>query len=158
METYNAQIVELKVVHIYGKRISTSYATAAQDCPALWHEFAGEVSLDELRPECTVAHSYGVSIMTGPESFDYMAGVEFKSGESVPPGMRELALSAGAYLKCRCANLEQLGAVYGFMYESPWVKENSDYTVDFEKPCFEGYTEEYLKSGAFDVYAPLKAK
>ena len=158
METYNAKIVELEEVRIYGKRISTSYATASQDCPALWHDFAREVGLDELRPECTVAHSYGVSIMTGPESFDYMAGVELGKGESVPSGMQEFMLPAGPYVKCRCAGLDQLGPVFTFMYESPWVPENSDYAVDFAKPCFEGYTEEYLKTGSLDVYAPLKAK
>ena len=157
-DNFGAAIVELAPVRLYGKRISTSYATASQDCPALWHEFAKNVGLDEFAPCSGVAQSYGVSIMTGPESFDYMAAVELAPGKPVPAGMCEFALPGGPYVKCRCPSLQDLEAVYGFIYESPWVKENSYFETDFERPCFEGYTAEYLKSGTFDVYAPLKAK
>lgn len=150
VNTFGAEVVELPALRLYGRCISTNYADASTDCPALWHEFAKDVRLDVL--------SYGISIMTGPASFDYMAAVELKSGESIPAGMQEFALPAGAYMKCKCPSIEQLGEVFTFMYEGGWARENTDYQLDFEKPCFEGYTEEYLKSGSLDVYAPLKRK
>lgn len=156
---FNAHIVTLPSIRLAGRRIGTSHAGASRDCPTLWREFAKENIFIESVSSAScngVAGSYGVSIMTtDPDAFDYMAAVNFSEAQEPPAGMQDLTLDDGAYLKCKCPNISELGSVFNFMYRD-WARGRTDYTVDFNKPCFEGYTDEYMKNGSFDVYAPLK--
>ena len=156
-EHYSAEVVELENIRLVGKRISTAYATAAQDCPALWENFSKEMHLCEINEGCTTTRSFGVSIMTGPDSFDYMAAIESPVNGAIE-GIHELLLPKGTYLKCVCPGLDKIGEVFGFMYDGVWTRENTDFNLDFEKPCFEEYTEEYFKNGQLNIYAPLKGK
>lgn len=96
--------------------------------------------------------------MTSPTGFYYMAAIDAPANGPIPDGMQEFILPAGVYVKCSCSGIDKIGEVFGFIYEGPWVKENTDFIVDFEKPCFEGYAAEYLTTGQLYIYAPLKRK
>ncbi len=149
------EIVDFGPKWLTGLQITTSYATAAQDCPALWEKFATAIKLEKL----TQGASYGVSIMgSEPTRFDYFAGVDYPPAGTDPAQFSTLALPGGKYARCRVRGMENIGGAFNLLYENDAVAKVSEYTVNMFAPCFEMYTAEYTTEQVFYIYAPIQRK
>ncbi len=156
MSQFTVTIEERRAVHLAGMFIHTDMQKCQNDCHTLWDAFAprmGELCPGEPR------ESYGVSfpIDAAAGSFTYWAALEFPAGNPLPQGMAETALPAGLYAACPVAGLDDILAAYTHMY-TEWPTTQSSYALRHDTPCYEFYSADHLKTGAFTLYIPVAAK
>ncbi len=149
-EEFMAAKVEYPQKHLIGLKIRSSMQHASQDCPALWRKFGprmGELPQGE--------GSYGVSVMFGPEEFEYLAAVEAGPALPVPAGMERFTLPAGPYAKCQVPSLGKVHAAYSYLYDE-LPKKQSGFVPNLQAPCFEWYPANWSENVGFELYVPLK--
>jgi predicted transcriptional regulator YdeE len=150
------KIVERPAVKAAGLKVHTSLDKASVDCPKLWGEnFAPNYM--ETFPCDGSGNSYGVSVMTSETEFDYWAVMPLGNGAKVPAGLEEITIPGGAYAECPVKSLQEMGEAYTYIYTA-WSAAQKDYAVNFQAPCLELYTTDYLKNGSLTVYAPVVKK
>ena len=154
---WNVEVIEVAEIRLVGMRVHTSMTKAMQDCPKLW-----EQTFIPRLPDITgipLTHTfqtetYGLSVMTGEDTFDYWATTALPEGVAVPEGMLTTTLPGGLYACCRVNAMEQLSDAYTLLYMT-WPQEQNDYAPNMQAPCFERYGKEYLESGSFTICMPL---
>ncbi len=150
MDDYSAKIVIRFDINCAGLKVRTSMADSAKDCPALWGKF--EPRMGELSPH--PAESYGVSMTIDENTFDYWAVMPLADGAQVPAGMEEFRLPGGQFVRFDVPSLGALGGCYEFAY-GQWPAANKEHLLDFARPCYELYNEEYMEKGNFWLYCPV---
>lgn len=156
--SFTVKVDSRPALKLFGLSVRTDMKNALNDCTSLWEKKFGprmaEVSgrpMTEFQGE-----SYGLSIVVDMAKgiFDYWAAMAPGAGIALPEGMSEVELPEGLYAFCTAPSLQELGAVFNFMYEK-WLPEQKDYAMNPAAPCFELYGRPYLESGALEVFIPV---
>ncbi len=99
---------------------------------------------------------YGIcdSDMDEQGRFDYAAAVGVDSFENVPETMVTKTIPAGNYLVYTYeGDIKNLGEFYGKIFET--YLPQSGHEMDM-RPQLEVYDDRFMKTGAFDIYIPVK--
>ena len=152
MSEYKAAVVDYPARRLVGMKVLTSMKQASVDCPACWRAFCQH--LGKLAPDGS-KDSYGLSFMINAEDFYYWAAVDADLAKDVPEGLERVDIPAGLYAACVSPNLEKVGEVYSFLYQT-WLSGQSEYALNEQTPCFEQYPPNWQLSGAFDVFMPIR--
>ena len=148
---FEITVKDLPARRLAGMVIRTNMQQASVDCPAIWQAFGPRMAEFSGRGE-----AYGVSVMLSADgTFDYWAAVEIQADAAVPEGLTAVDLPGGLYAIAEAPNLEQISAVYGFMYME-WPRQQSEYAVNMAAPCVEVYRGEWQPSDAIEVWVPVK--
>ena len=157
MAEFNVAVVSRPRIKIAGFKIATTMERAGQDCPRIWEEKFGPVMDSFPADPAYPNQSYGLSVMTGPDTFDYWAAMPIAESTPVPEGMESTYLEEGQFCECKLASLAELGPAFTYIY-GDWAAKNGKYTVEMAKPGYELYTDEYMKNGSLAVYCPVTKK
>ncbi len=155
MSKFTVTIVERPVVRTAGLNVHSTQEKASVDCPKIWSE--DFVPYMETFPCDGSGNSYGVCIMTSETEFDYWAVMPLGKDENIPEGLTELTIAGGQYAECPIKSLKEMTEAYTYLYTA-WGQTQKEYAVNFQAPCFERYTREYLKDGSLILYAPVVKK
>lgn len=152
---FAVSLEERPALRVMGVKVGTDMDHASLDCPALWKAF--EPRMREVA--CSRPESYGISVLTGnPEkngcAFDYWAALPAAKDAPLPEGMEEFRLFAGTHAFFEVPSLAEASAAYGWFY-TQWLPGQNEYTLNMASPCFELYTEGFLKTGKFFLYFPV---
>ncbi|MDL2209974.1 GyrI-like domain-containing protein [Desulfovibrio sp. OttesenSCG-928-O18] len=152
---FSITVVSRPALSLVGMCVRTTMIDAPVDCSRLWHEtFAprmGEFST------CCADESYGISrvVDEATGAFDYWAAVPVPEDFPVPAGMAPATLPAGLYAHTHVPSLDMLHQAYTAIFKT-WLPSQKAYTVNIEAPSYERYPAEYLKTGTFELFFPVK--
>lgn len=154
MPEFSVKIVERPAIRAAGFKVATTMEKAGVDCPEIWSKtFAPHMESFPADP-ARRHESFGVSAMTSESDFDYWAVMPLAPGANVPGGMAEITIQGGVYAECPVKSLEELGAAFNHVYTT-WPQSQKEYAPDFQKPCYELYTDDFMKNGNLVIYCPV---
>jgi predicted transcriptional regulator YdeE len=159
MTRYTASVSQRPQLLLFGISVHTSMSKASVDCLHLWEKVFGPRmhEISGKKPDAYHGPSYGISIMTDEEHFEYWAAMPVRDGLALPKDMQQIELPAGFYLGCTVPSLAKIGEAYTYLYET-WPKTVAEYAANMQAPCFEYYDERFMDSGAFEIYVPILKK
>jgi AraC family transcriptional regulator len=132
---------------------------APGEIPALWdNEFLprlGKVADIRISPE-----EYGISRDTldfeKTGFFEYLAAVEVRSFDNLPPGMVGWEIPALTYAVLPAHDVPGIGPMLDYFYQQ-WLPHSQDY-VSADGPLFELYGEAFHKDTTIYLYFPVQSK
>jgi predicted transcriptional regulator YdeE len=97
-------------------------------------------------------------------SFEYFAAVSADPNAPVPSGLAETSIPADTFAVFAVDGLDKIQQ--GWMSALEWIKSHPEWDVYCDRdrgfcdcanhPCFERYTDEFMKTGKFYIYFPVK--
>ena len=154
--SFEVTVVEFPAKQLVGMKVSTTMQNAQADCPAIWQIFG--LRMTEIPAKGGHgADSYGLSIMTSENAFDYWAAMELNPKAAIPDGMGTIDIPGGLFAKCTVANLSRLGEAFTFVYGT-WISGQSEYALNMAAPCFEVYSQNWQMGDTIDIYVPVVKK
>ena len=138
---------------VIGLKVRTNMANAFSDCSGLWQNSFGP-RMTEVAS--FPSESYGISVMAGPDEFDYWAALSYRDGDPVPKNMLTMDLPGGDFAVLALDSLEDLAAGYQYLFSS-WMPE-SNYDYRMEAFSYELYPANHMETGKLTLYMPVRLK
>lgn len=129
------------------------------EIPAMWEVFftrMGELGISAGRPR--VYYGVGRSIPGVPEGdgFEYLAGVEVRSAERVPPGMTLWEIPPLTYAVLEAHDIAEIGPVCDAFYVR-WLPRSAEYRAG-EPLMLERYPASFPTARIVELCFPVEPK
>ena len=150
--SYTVTVTKQPARRLVGLSARVNMRDTHKECTALWEKFMP--MMGELTSVAEEG-SFGASInMEENGDFDYWAAMALPQDAKVPSGMGCLEARGGKYAECVAESLENIGAVYEYIY-GEWGKTQNDHSVDYTAACLEFYHKDWKDGGPVTLYIPL---
>lgn len=161
----NPKIVTKDSIHVVG--IEYVGENKNDEIKEMWGQF-NAIMKTIPNQQVPMKACYGVCYMlpedTNPGTFRYIAGVETKSLDDIPQGMKGITIPAGKYaVFTHKGKLDTLHQTYADIHQK-WIPEmklipRSLPEIPFQNLDYEYYDERFMvddDNSEFDIYIPIK--